>query len=54
MDRWISFTDCFTHRRSRRVEDDKYALLTVILADGINLGLTRMADTADGDPGGWD
>ncbi|MCP1249876.1 Tn3 family transposase [Gluconobacter oxydans] len=48
VDRWISFTDCFTHRRSSRVADDKNALLTVILADGINLGLTRMADTCQG------
>lgn len=48
VDRWTGFTNCFTHRRSSRVADDKNALLTVILADGINLGLTRMADTCQG------
>jgi len=48
VDRWTGFTDCFTHRRSSRVADDRNALLTVILADGINLGLTRMADTCHG------
>lgn len=48
VDRWTGFTDCFTHRRSSRVADDKNALLTVILADGINLGLTRMADSCQG------
>jgi TnpA family transposase len=30
------------------VADDRNALLTVILADGINLGLTRMAETCQG------
>ncbi|MBF0877972.1 Tn3 family transposase [Gluconobacter cerevisiae] len=48
VDSWTGFTDCFTHRRSSRIADDKNALLTVILADGINLGLTRMADTCQG------
>jgi len=42
---WTGFSECFTHRRSGRPADDRNALLTVILADGINLGLTRMADT---------
>src|SRR3546814_2553318 len=33
---------------SGREADDRNALLTVILADGINLGLTRMAETCRG------
>ena len=45
VDGWTGFSECFTHHRSGRPADDRNALLTVILADGINLGLTRMADT---------
>ncbi|EKU73256.1 hypothetical protein HMPREF9718_04619 [Sphingobium yanoikuyae ATCC 51230] len=48
VDAWTGFGDCFTHRRSGRAADDRNALLTVILADGINLGLTRMADSCRG------
>ncbi len=48
VDAWTGFADCFTHRRSGRPADDRNALLTVILADGINLGLTRMADSCRG------
>ena len=48
VDMWTGFGDCFTHRRSGRPADDRNALLTVILADGINLGLTRMADSCRG------
>jgi TnpA family transposase len=48
VDAWTGFGDCFTHRRSGRPADDRNALLTVILADGINLGLTRMADSCQG------
>lgn len=48
VDSWTGFSECFTHRRSGRMADDRNALLTVILADGINLGLTRMAETCQG------
>ena len=48
VDAWTGFGDCFTHRRSGRSAEDRNALLTVILADGINLGLTRMADSCRG------
>jgi len=48
VDAWTGFGDCFTHRRSGLPADDRNALLTVILADGINLGLTRMADSCRG------
>ncbi len=42
------FSDCFTHQRSRRPAEDRPVLLAAILADGINLGLTRMAETCRG------
>src|SRR3546814_19630086 len=48
LDAWTGFSECFIHRRSCREADDRNALLTVILADGINLGLTRMAETCRG------
>ena len=48
VDAWIGFSGCFTHRRSGRVCDDRAALLTCILADGINLGLTRMSKSCRG------
>jgi TnpA family transposase len=48
VDAWTGFTDQFTHLRTGLPADDKQALLSVILADGINLGLTRMAEAAPG------
>ena len=48
VDAWTGFSDCFTHRRYGRACDDRAALLTCILADGINLGLTRMSQTCRG------
>jgi TnpA family transposase len=48
VDRWTGFSECFTHQRSGRSTEDKSVLLSAILADGINLGLTRMADVCRG------
>ena len=48
VDSWTDFTDCFTHQRNGRATDNKPALLSSILADGINLGLNRMADAIRG------
>jgi TnpA family transposase len=48
VDGWTGFTGCFTHQRSGRPAPDRAALLTAILADGINLGLTRMAESCRG------
>jgi hypothetical protein len=48
VDSWTGFTDCFTHQRHGRPPDNKPALLSAILADGINLGLNRMADAIRG------
>ena len=48
VDSWTGFTDCFTHQRHGRPPDNKPALLSAILADGINLGPNRMADAIRG------
>jgi TnpA family transposase len=48
VDAWTGFSDCFTHQSSGRAADNKTALLSTILADGINLGLGRMAHTSRG------
>jgi TnpA family transposase len=42
--RWTLFTDCFTHLRSGEVADDPQVVMAGILADGLNLGPTRMAE----------
>jgi len=48
VDAWTGFSQCFTHKRSGRTADNREALFTCILADGINLGLTRMSETCRG------
>lgn len=48
VDTHTGFSNAFTHLRTGRTADNKLALLTAILADGINLGLTRMADVSPG------
>ena len=48
VDGWTGFSECFTHRRTGRTCDSRAALLTCVLADGINLGLTRMSETCRG------
>ena len=42
--RWTQFTDCFTHLRTGEMAADERVLMTGLLADGLNLGLTRMAE----------
>ena len=42
--RWTLFTDCFTHLRSGETISDPRILMAGLLADGLNLGLTRMAE----------
>jgi len=42
------FGECFIHWRSGREANGRNVLLIVILADSINLGLTRMAETCRG------
>jgi TnpA family transposase len=48
VDSWTNFTRHFTHLKSDEVAKDKTLLLTTILADAINLGLTKMAESCPG------
>jgi Tn3 transposase DDE domain len=48
VDSWCDFGRHFTNLRSGDAVSDRGLLLTAILADGINLGLTRMADACPG------
>jgi TnpA family transposase len=41
---WTGFSACFTHLRSDLPADDRRVVLTAVLADATNLGLTRMAE----------
>ena len=41
---WTMFPDCFTHLRTGETAADTCTLLAGVLADGLNLGLTRMAE----------
>jgi hypothetical protein len=49
--RWTLFTDCFTHLRSGETVADPRILMAGLLADGLNLGLTRMAEPSASSPG---
>jgi len=42
--RWTLFPDCFTHLRTGEAAADPRILMAGLLADGLNLGLTRMAE----------
>ena len=44
MARWTLFTNCFTHLRTGETAVDSQVLMASLLADGLNLGLTRMAE----------
>uniref|UniRef100_UPI0020C4D179 Tn3 family transposase n=1 Tax=Salmonella enterica TaxID=28901 RepID=UPI0020C4D179 len=48
VDEWTGFTRHFTHLKSGDQAKDKNRLLTTILADAINLGLTKMAESCPG------
>ncbi|MEY2925739.1 MAG: hypothetical protein RL367_216, partial [Pseudomonadota bacterium] len=41
---WTLFPNCFTHLRSGEIANDNRVLMAGELADGLNLGLTRMAE----------
>ena len=41
---WTLFPDCFTHLRTGEVVADNRTLMAGLLAEGLNLGLTRMAE----------
>jgi TnpA family transposase len=44
---WTGFADCFTHLRSGETAADGRILMAGLLADGLNLGLTRMAEACN-------
>lgn len=44
VDRWTGFAAAFTHLHTGLPADDPRIVLTAVLADATNLGLTRMAD----------
>lgn len=48
LDNWTGFTKGFTHLKSREIAKDRIPLLTTILADAINLGLTKIAESCPG------
>jgi TnpA family transposase len=48
VDEWTGFTRHFTHLKTGNMAKDKTLLLTTILADAINLGLTKMAESCPG------
>lgn len=45
VDNWTGFTQSFKHLKSGASTEDKHLLLTAILADAINLGLRKMAES---------
>jgi TnpA family transposase len=47
VDRWTGFSNSFTHPRTHLPADDRRVVLTAVLADATNLGLTRMAEACD-------
>jgi TnpA family transposase len=48
VDTWTGFTAHFTHLKSGDAARDRIPLLTTILADAINMGLTKMAESCPG------
>ena len=48
VDDWTNFTQHFKHIKSRATADDQHLLLTTILADAINLGLSKMSESCPG------
>jgi len=48
VDEWTGFTRHFTHLKTGDTAKDKTLLMTTVLADAINLGLTKMAESCPG------
>src|SRR3954465_825781 len=44
---WTGFLDCFPHPRTGETPTDRRVLMAGLLADGLNLGLTRMAEACN-------
>ena len=47
VDAATGFTDAFTHRRTDAPGKDRIGLLNVLLAEGLNLGLSKMAEASN-------
>jgi Tn3 transposase DDE domain len=48
VDRWTGFSKHFTHLKTGEPAKDQILLLPAILADGINLGLSKMEEACPG------
>jgi len=48
VDNWTGFSHHFTHIKSGKMPSNKTLLLTAVLSDAINLGLTKMAESCPG------
>ena len=48
VDAWTGFTRHFTHLKTGEPTSEISLLLTALLADGINLGLSKMAESCPG------
>jgi len=48
VDDWTGFTRHFKHLKSGAVAEDRHLLLTAVLANAINLGLSKMAESCPG------
>ena len=48
VDQWTGLGECFTHLKSGLPSSERRTLLTALLADGINMGLKRMAEACRG------
>ncbi len=48
VDNWTGFTRQFKHLKSGALAEDRQLLLTTILADALNLGLSKMAESCPG------
>lgn len=48
VDGWTGFGDCFGHVKTGAPPQDRRALYAALIADGLNLGLTRMSEACDG------
>jgi Tn3 transposase DDE domain len=48
VDSWCDFTGHFLHLKNEEPPKNKVLVLTAVLADAINLGVTRMADACPG------
>ncbi|MDP9424736.1 MAG: Tn3 family transposase [Actinomycetota bacterium] len=47
VDSWCGYSGRFTHLKTGEPAKDKKVLLAAIMADGVNLGLTKMAEATD-------